>query len=72
MTLWNFIYIDDIEIEVDEDGVTNRTTKNRGLFESAKITYDVPSGKGYIHSNTEIPGLTLHLENAETIPSVWE
>ena len=62
--MWNYIYIDDIDVDDDGDGVIYKPVHDVVGY----ITYDLSNDKCYIHSNTVIEGLTLFKENADTIP----
>lgn len=64
MTEYNFKYEDDIIREPDVEtsiGVKALSimAKNRKLFKDCPIEYDTSTGKCYIYSNEEIPGLKL-------------
>jgi uncharacterized membrane-anchored protein len=71
--IWRYIYIDQTIVETEiVDGVEKKryTATNRNLFQNCPITYNVPEGLCYIHSDEAIVGLTLFMENSGMIESV--
>ena len=67
--IWKYVYIDQMETTT-EDGITMRSAVNRSLFSNCPISYNVPEGLCYIHSDEEIEGLTLLITNSEMISSI--
>ena len=62
--MYNFKYEDDIIREPDVEtsiGVKapSIVAKNRKLFKNCPVDYNTKTGKCYIYSNKEIPGLKL-------------
>lgn len=58
--VWKYKYEDDMIKSFDQVmGEHFITAKNRKLFRNCPIEYDTSTGKCYIYSDEEIPGLTL-------------
>jgi hypothetical protein len=71
MKLWRYIYTDTItEDESGEDKMY--VPDNISLFENCPVSFNIPDGICYVHSDVEISELSIFKENAEMEPSVWE
>lgn len=62
--VWNFKHEDDIIKSWDQEANDGKgehfiTAKNRDLFQNCPIEYDTSTGKCFIYSDNEIPGLKV-------------